>query len=184
MRVVQAIGRRKGISVLARSATRDRSALLRGNNPRASMRHTIWDRSRCVPGCAHESAYPPGPVRWLVTSTRSNLQDVRNECTPGAFPLGLGVVPFTLWRTIMRLSIIPLAFAITIATLASSSPADAQARYCLQGKHWGHPGNCSFATRAQCMASASGTSASCGINPRYAFARQRGGSPHHGGMRY
>jgi hypothetical protein len=41
-------------------------------------------------------------------------------------------------------------------------------RYCLQGQHWGYPGNCHFSSYRQCMASASGTNASCGINPRYA----------------
>ena len=85
----------------------------------------------------------------------------------------------------MRLSVIPLAFAIVIATLAgSSSLAAAQSKYCLQGKNWGHPGNCSFATMAECRATASGTGATCGINPRYAFARQRGGSPHRRSNQY
>jgi hypothetical protein len=84
----------------------------------------------------------------------------------------------------MRLSFIPLVFAITTATLAGSSPAAAQSRYCLQGKNWGHPGNCSFATMAQCRATASGTGSTCGINPRYAFARERGGSPHRRGNQY
>ena len=41
-----------------------------------------------------------------------------------------------------------------------------QDRYCLQGRQWGHPGNCQFSSYAQCMATASGTDASCGINPR------------------
>jgi len=50
------------------------------------------------------------------------------------------------------------------------------ARYCLQGQRWGFPGNCSFATRSQCLASASGTRAHCGINPRY--AHQRRGQSH------
>ena len=45
--------------------------------------------------------------------------------------------------------------------------------YCLQGRIWGYPGNCQFSSYAQCMASASGTDAYCGINPQYAFARQR-----------
>jgi hypothetical protein len=38
---------------------------------------------------------------------------------------------------------------------------------------WGYPGNCQFASYQQCLATASGTSASCGINPRYAFSQQR-----------
>ena len=47
--------------------------------------------------------------------------------------------------------------------------------YCLQGRIWGYPGNCQFSSYAQCMATASGTDAYCGINPRYAFALQRRG---------
>ena len=66
---------------------------------------------------------------------------------------------------------------LTIAGFAASAgPAAAREfKYCLQGRSWGHPGNCSFSTRAECMATASGTGATCGINPRYAFARQRSG---------
>lgn len=68
-------------------------------------------------------------------------------------------------------------FAISLLAIGlSASPAAAQARYCLQGgRHWGVPGNCQFATLQQCRAAASGTGASCGVNPRYAFARQRRG---------
>ena len=47
-----------------------------------------------------------------------------------------------------------------------SPPADL---YCLQGRSWGYPGNCQFATYEQCMATASGTGAYCGINPVWAF---------------
>jgi Protein of unknown function (DUF3551) len=47
--------------------------------------------------------------------------------------------------------------------------------YCLQGRIWGYPGNCQFSSYAQCMATASGTNAYCGINPQYAFALQRRG---------
>jgi len=41
--------------------------------------------------------------------------------------------------------------------------------YCLQGRAWGYPGNCQFATYGQCMATAFGTGAACGINPVWAF---------------
>jgi hypothetical protein len=51
---------------------------------------------------------------------------------------------------------------------SSSGPSD---RYCLQGRHWGYPGNCRFATYEQCRISASGTGAACGINPHYAHRR-------------
>ena len=64
------------------------------------------------------------------------------------------------------------SIAVVLMVLGFASPAAAQ-RYCLQGRAWGYPGNCQFATYSQCMASASGTDAYCGINPQYAYA-------HHG----
>ena len=64
-----------------------------------------------------------------------------------------------------------LSAASVLATIGSISPAGA-GRYCLQGRQWGYPGNCQFQTRRQCEASASGTLAHCGINPRYAARRQ------------
>ena len=67
-----------------------------------------------------------------------------------------------------------LSFTVLAAAcLLCAIPASAQDRYCLQGRQWGYPGNCAFATYAQCMATASGTESGCGINPRYAYARQR-----------
>jgi hypothetical protein len=65
-----------------------------------------------------------------------------------------------------------VSVVLVLATIASLSPAVA-ARYCLRGSNWGYPGNCQFTTLQQCRASASGTNAYCGVNPRYAFARQR-----------
>jgi hypothetical protein len=70
-----------------------------------------------------------------------------------------------------------LALASFAALMAVASPA-ARAhppidRYCLQGRSWGYPGNCQFATYQQCLATASGTSAYCGVNPRYALSQQR-----------
>jgi hypothetical protein len=74
----------------------------------------------------------------------------------------------------MRFTIPSLVLALTVAgSAASITPAAAQDRYCLQGRQWGFPGNCAFATYRQCMATASGTNAGCGINPRYAYDRQR-----------
>ena len=74
----------------------------------------------------------------------------------------------------MRRTIPLLASLATLAAVTFSAPAEAADRYCLQGRIWGYPGNCQFATYQQCQATASGTNAYCGINPRYAFARQRG----------
>ena len=76
-------------------------------------------------------------------------------------------------------SLAVLATISALTTVGSISPAPAEAiqdRYCLQGRPWGYPGNCQFSSYAQCMATASGTDAYCGINPQYAFARQRRGA--------
>ena len=75
-----------------------------------------------------------------------------------------------------RLLFASLSATAVLAGFAALSPASAaQDRFCLQGRIWGYPGNCQFSTYRQCQAAASGTDAGCGINPAYAFARQRGG---------
>ncbi|MGY4370542.1 hypothetical protein ACVW1A_006607 [Bradyrhizobium sp. LB1.3] len=73
-----------------------------------------------------------------------------------------------------------LKFSITSAALVSASllistvpAAHAQNyRWCVQGKGVGYPGDCSYSTRAQCLASASGRNVGCGINPRAAYGQQ------------
>jgi hypothetical protein len=60
-----------------------------------------------------------------------------------------------------------------VALVSSAQPAPAAAKYCVQGRQWGYPGNCQFKTLQQCRATASGTDSGCGINPAYAYARQR-----------
>jgi hypothetical protein len=79
-----------------------------------------------------------------------------------------------------------MSIATLVATSGAASPAVArgrsvhpspeviQDRYCLQGKIWGYPGNCLFSTYEQCMATASGTLAYCGLNPIYAFREWQG----------
>ena len=72
--------------------------------------------------------------------------------------------------------------AVALATVGSASANyrytyraagnEIQDRYCLQGTDFGYPGNCQFSTYNQCMASASGTAAYCGINPAYAYTHQ------------
>ncbi|WP_426612246.1 DUF3551 domain-containing protein [Bradyrhizobium sp. McL0616] len=75
----------------------------------------------------------------------------------------------------MHLTVPVLASLTMLVVLVFSGSAEAAAadRYCLRGRHAGFPGNCQFATRAQCTAAASGTSAYCGINPRYAASPRR-----------
>jgi hypothetical protein len=66
-----------------------------------------------------------------------------------------------------------LAGMSVVGLLATATPSfAAESRYCLQGTEWGYPGNCQFSTYEQCMASASGTGAYCGINPAFGYARQ------------
>jgi hypothetical protein len=75
----------------------------------------------------------------------------------------------------MRYLLFAAISAVAVATTGSISPAAAQPDYpyCLQGKQWGYPGLCYFSTYEQCQATASGTNAGCGINPRFAYAPQR-----------
>ena len=62
--------------------------------------------------------------------------------------------------------------AVGAATLTISAPVAAHDyAYCLQGRDMGYPGDCSYSTYAQCMASASGRNAYCNVNPRVAFGR-------------
>ncbi len=64
------------------------------------------------------------------------------------------------------------------ATMAGPTPAAAyDYPYCAQGRGVGIPGDCSYQTYAQCLASASGRGLSCNVNPRAALNQQprRGG---------
>jgi hypothetical protein len=59
------------------------------------------------------------------------------------------------------------------AALAGSGPAAAyDYPWCVQGRGVGIPGDCSYQSYGQCMASASGRGLYCNINPRVAFERQ------------
>jgi hypothetical protein len=85
-----------------------------------------------------------------------------------------GVSPM---RRHVSLAVLATISALTAVGSISAAAAEAiQDRYCLQGRQWGYPGNCQFSSYPQCMATASGTTAYCGINPRYAFARQQRGA--------
>jgi hypothetical protein len=68
----------------------------------------------------------------------------------------------------MRHLVLILSASLTLA--GNAAHAD---RYCLQGHHWGYPGNCQFSTYEQCRLSASGTNAYCGVNPRHAHHHHR-----------
>jgi hypothetical protein len=81
------------------------------------------------------------------------------------------------FKTMRKLMPAILIFAaVGFATLTTSAPAAAyDYPWCVQG--WGVdiPGDCSYRTYAQCMASASGRNAWCAENPRAALAQVRRG---------
>jgi len=80
----------------------------------------------------------------------------------------------------MRKAILAMVTLIAagVASVAGSAPAAAyDYPYCLQGRGIGIPGECSYATYGQCMASASGRGLYCNINPRVAFGQQRARPP-------
>jgi hypothetical protein len=83
--------------------------------------------------------------------------------------------------TIMRNAMLAMLALLSAgaATLATTGPAAAVVYpYCIQGWGWGIPGDCSYRSYDECMASASGRNVYCNINPRFAFARQRRGRPY------
>ena len=72
---------------------------------------------------------------------------------------------------------IPALGLLAVVTLLTSSPAPAQTYspgypVCMQAYRWGGSDvDCSYATMAQCAASASGRGATCMANPYFANAR-------------
>ena len=72
--------------------------------------------------------------------------------------------------------IIAALLAAGAATLAGATPAAAiDYPWCVQGRGIGIPGDCSYTSYNQCMASASGRGLYCNVNPRVAFGRARHG---------
>ena len=72
--------------------------------------------------------------------------------------------------------IIAALLAAGAATLAGATPAAAiDYPWCVQGRGIGIPGDCSYTSYNQCMASASGRGLYCNVNPRVAFGRERRG---------
>ena len=72
--------------------------------------------------------------------------------------------------------IIATLLAAGAATLAGPTPAAAiDYPWCVQGRGIGIPGDCSYTSYNQCMASASGRGLYCNVNPRVAFGRERRG---------
>ena len=75
-----------------------------------------------------------------------------------------------------QFALLALSAAI-VAVSGSISPASAgDYPWCAQGGDYDYPGECSYATYAQCQASVSGRLLFCGPNPRVAYgapAQQR-----------
>lgn len=71
-----------------------------------------------------------------------------------------------------KLALLAMA-AAGAATIVSPTPAAAyDYPYCAQGRGVGIPGDCSYQTYGQCLASASGRGLSCNVNPRAALNQQ------------
>jgi hypothetical protein len=66
-----------------------------------------------------------------------------------------------------------VVLAAGTATIADPTPAAAyDYPYCVQGRGVGIPGDCSYQTYQQCMASAAGRGVYCNVNPRAALNQQ------------
>jgi hypothetical protein len=69
------------------------------------------------------------------------------------------------------LTVVALSGAAIVTTITSGPAAAYDYPWCVQGRGVGIPGDCSYQTDGQCMASASGRNVYCNINPRVAFGR-------------
>jgi hypothetical protein len=77
-----------------------------------------------------------------------------------------------IMRTII--AILALLAPGTAAIAGSASPVSYDYPWCLYGGELGYSGDCSYVTRAQCLASASGRwILYCDVNRRLLFERQR-----------
>ena len=77
-----------------------------------------------------------------------------------------------MMRTI--LAILALLAAGTAAIAGSASPVSYDYPWCVMGGELGYSGDCSYQTRAQCLASASGRwNLLCDVNRRLLFERQQ-----------
>jgi hypothetical protein len=72
------------------------------------------------------------------------------------------------------LAILVLLAAGTAANAGSASPVSYDYPWCVKGGELGYSGDCSYQTRAQCLASASGRwNLYCDVNRRLLFERQQ-----------
>jgi hypothetical protein len=72
------------------------------------------------------------------------------------------------------LAILVLLAAGTAANAGSASPVSYDYPWCVMGGELGYSGDCSYETRAQCLASASGRwNLYCDVNRRLLFERQQ-----------
>ena len=78
-------------------------------------------------------------------------------------------------KTILTMAALSAAAIITTITTGPAAAYDYP--WCAQGRGVGVPGDCSYQTYGQCMASASGRNLYCNINPRVAFGQQQRRAP-------
>ncbi len=72
------------------------------------------------------------------------------------------------------LAVLALLAAGTAAIAGSASPVSYDYPWCVMGGELGYSGDCSYQTRAQCLASASGRwNLLCDVNRRLLFERQQ-----------
>src|SRR5262245_55950633 len=79
---------------------------------------------------------------------------------------------------IMRtmLAVLALVAAATASHAGPASPVSYEYPWCVFGGQLGWSGDCSYETRAQCLASASGRwNTYCDLNPRVLFRQQQTG---------
>ena len=78
----------------------------------------------------------------------------------------------------IMLAALGLLAAGTAAHAGSAIPVSYDYTWCVKGEGLGYSGDCSYQTRAQCLASSFGRwNTSCQLNPRFLFQQQHALQP-------
>ena len=81
-------------------------------------------------------------------------------------------------RTMLAILALLAAGTAAIAGSAFASPVSYDYPWCVMGGELGYSGDCSYQTRAQCLASASGRwNLACDVNRRLLFEQQQAVEP-------
>jgi hypothetical protein len=111
--------------------------------------------------------------RRLLTLLKGSIAPLERHRPAGICSQHHQTLEINMFRKFVIAGLLSAAGLTSLSLPAAFATNAIQDNYCLQGRIWGYPGNCEFSNYQQCLASASGTDAYCGINPMRAYAPRR-----------